>query len=79
MIEQTKQQFTILYGDVEKRSITAQACYEHLFENERRIIVANKHGISEAVISRFITNNKYKHAQHYFYTQAGEDSEQQKT
>ena len=69
---QTKAQFRILHGEVEKQSRTAKACFDIIFDNAYRGVAAKKYGITEQTISSFIRNNEYRHTEMYRYIWIGE-------
>ena len=74
MRKQTKEQFEMIHGLNDEQSRTAKACFDILFSGTYRGVASKEHGITEQTISRFIRENRYKHAERHRYNLAGIDS-----
>ncbi len=58
---QTKEQFSLMYGDRESWSRTTSAVYEILFHNIARPVASRTYDVSRQAIQRFMNTNKLKH------------------
>jgi hypothetical protein len=60
-MNQSEEQFKILYGDDKSWSKTTKAVYQHLFKGERRIVAANNNQVTEQSMHAFLRTNELKH------------------
>ena len=60
-IEQTKEQYEILYGNRDGWSKTTKAVYDVQFNHVKRPVAAREHGVKTPTIHAFIERNNTKH------------------